>query len=339
MDTESSKQKQKSKKRTVSKQKQKKRSKAKMKSTIKAKMVAFSPIKALPIPLPSIRPLLTQKSTTGNFAGRKPPTPAVPPAQAAVLKARDGFRARLRNEDVKAGTLAWLPFATVIDVTRRDHCKGSAHKGVEVVYDRCAILKALKKRLKKEQVEAQSERSGPRPAQKFWNQPCLIIGRENEKVWILPMASFKGKSLDEKIQKYPEHTRKVIASGVIGLSSFGSHPLRRAGDQRYRPLNLVNGAGMNGAKNTYVKLDAVVKLDWRDLQIWPDRRTGADPQQSRMLDEESTARLLGLVKSVCGGAWDGARRVLPVEVRTGDGGKRKVKTEKVEGGVAKKSKK
>lgn len=44
-----------------------------------------------------------------------------------------------------------------------------------------------------------------------------------------------------------------------------------------------------------MKLDTVYKMDWRDLQAFNGSK--------KCLDEESTARLVGLVGSVCGLEW------------------------------------
>ena len=180
-----------------------------------------------------------------------------------------------------------MPFASVIKVTHRDHHKG-ASDGVEVVYDG-----TLNKYMAGDR---------ERPARRAWNHPCVIVRRENDDVWLLAMTTFKGRMLEEKLAKYPVETQRYIAKGVVPLFPALTHPLVKEGDRRYRVLTMQDKEiGKLKDIGGYVKLRTVYRMDWRDLQTFNGR--------NRCLDEESTARLVGLVRSVCELDWakDGAK--------------------------------
>ena len=199
------------------------------------------------------------------------------PAAKAVALAKSGVRYRLDPSSVRPGCIAWMPFASVIKVTHRDHHKG-ASDGVEVVYDAAQNSK-------------QNHMSGDteRPRRRAWNHPCVIVRKEGNDVWILGITSFKGRTLEEKLAKYPVGTRRSIAKTIVPIAPTPANArvLCREGDKRYAPLTLEgdgngNGKGVGG----YVKLSTVYKMDWRDLQRWSGGKRG--------LDEESMARLVRL---------------------------------------------
>ena len=165
-----------------------------------------------------------------------------------------------------------------------------------------------------------TEDKGDRPRRRAWNHPCVIVKKEGNDVWILGLTSFKGRELDEKLEKYPLETRRKIARGIVGIASSSSHGpdkknahiLAREGDEKYQDLLIENKTCSSGGEEGttsqrtpkasksraiggYVKLTTVYKMDWRDLQRW----NGGD----KCLDDESTARLVGLIGQVCGKGW------------------------------------
>ena len=165
-----------------------------------------------------------------------------------------------------------------------------------------------------------TEDKGDRPRRRAWNHPCVIVKKEGNDVWILGLTSFKGRGLDEKLEKYPIETRRKIARGIVGIASSSSHGpdkknahiLAREGDEKYQDLLIENKTCSSGGEEGttsqrtpkasksraiggYVKLSTVYKMDWRDLQTW----NGGD----KCLDDESTARLVGLIGQVCGKGW------------------------------------
>ena len=209
------------------------------------------------------------------------------PAAKAVAVAKSGVRYRLEPSSVRPGCIAWMPFASVIKVTHRDHHKG-ASDGVEVTYDATQNVKS-------KYMAGDSER----PRRRAWNHPCVIVKRDGNDVWILGITSFKGRTLEEKLAKYPVATRRSIAKAIVPIAPTpaNAHVLCKEGDKRYAPLTLEgDGTGSGRAKSAgkevggYVKLSTVYKMDWRDLQRWSGGKRG--------LDEESTARLVRLVGTV-----------------------------------------
>ena len=205
------------------------------------------------------------------------------PAAQAIALAKSGVRYRLDPSSVRPGCIAWMPFASVIKVTHRDHHKG-ASDGVEVVYDAA-------QNSKHNHVPVVTER----PRRRAWNHPCVIVRKEGNDVWILGITSFKGRTLEEKLEKYPVATRRSIAKAIVPIapSPANVHVLCKEGDKRYAPLTLEgDGSGSGTGKSAgrgvggYVKLSTVYKMDWRDLQRWSGGKRG--------LDEESMARLVRL---------------------------------------------
>lgn len=208
---------------------------------------------------------------------------ALAPAAKAVARAKEGKRYRLNPPDVRPGCIAWMPFASVIKVTHRDHHKG-ASDGVEVIYE--ASQKSQTK---------YSAGDNERPRRRAWNHPCVIVRKEQSDVWILGMTTYKGRTLEEKLAKYPLETRRRHAKAVVPMAPTTGHMLAKEGDKRYKPLLLQRTSSKAKEVGGYVKLSTVYKMDWRDLQTFNG--------SNRCLDEESTARLVGLVGSVCGLEW------------------------------------
>lgn len=117
-----------------------------------------------------------------------------------------------------------MPFASVIKVTHRDHHKG-ASDGVEVVFDVSQSSNAM-------YIAGDAER----PRRRAWNHPCVIVRKEQNDVWILGLTTYKGRTLEEKLAKYPPETRRRHARAVVPLAPATGHILAKEGDKRYKPL-------------------------------------------------------------------------------------------------------
>ena len=136
---------------------------------------------------------------------------------------------------------------------------------------------------------------GERPRRRAWNHPCVIVRRENNDVWILGLTTYKGRTLEEKLAKYPLETRRKIACWVVPIHPSPAHLLAKDGDVQYQPLTFGEVSGKGKGVGGYVKLSTLYKMDWRDLQTFNGSQ--------RCLDEQSTARLVWLVGDVCGQKW------------------------------------
>ena len=189
------------------------------------------------------------------------------PGERAVLAARGGARFRLDPAAVKPGCIAWMPWAGVIKVTHRDHHKG-ASDGVEVL----------------------GAEQGDRPGRRAWNHPVVVLKRRGDRVWVVALTSFKGRSLAKKFEKYGEKARARMLREVLPIPPFDDHPLAKK-DKEYKGLTLERGGRMN--KPGYVKLREVYAMDWKDLQHVD--RTGT---RDLRLDDASVQRLLRLFKKV-----------------------------------------
>lgn len=189
------------------------------------------------------------------------------PGERATLAAKDGARCRLDSSAVKPGCIAWMPWAGVIKVTHRDHHKG-ASDGVEVL----------------------GAEEGERPGRRAWNHPVVVLKKRGERVWVVAMTSFKGRSLAKKFGKYSEKTRTRLLREVLPIWPCNDHPFTKT-DKEYRGLSLENGRRMH--KTGYVKLGEVYAMDWRDMQRF-DRKS----KRELCLDNASVQRLLRLFKKI-----------------------------------------
>lgn len=101
---------------------------------------------------------------------RQTPTRRLAPGAKAMAVAKAGIRYQLKEEDVRPGCIAWMPWAGVIKVTHKDRHRGS-HDGVKIV-GKC-----------------QSER----PGRRAWNHPVVIVKRKGERVLVLAVRPTTGK--------------------------------------------------------------------------------------------------------------------------------------------------
>lgn len=189
------------------------------------------------------------------------------PGERAAIAAKEGARFRLDPATVKPGCIAWMPWAGVIKVTHRDHHKG-ASDGVEVL----------------------GAEEGERPGRRAWNHPVVVLKRREERVWVVAMTSFKGRSLAKKFGKYGEKTRARLLREVLPIWPSNDHPFAKK-DKEYKGLTLENGRRLN--KAGYVKLGEVYAMDWRDLQ-----RFDRNSMRQLCLDDASIQRLLKLLKKI-----------------------------------------
>lgn len=189
------------------------------------------------------------------------------PGERAVIAAKDGARFRLDPMAVKPGSIAWMPWAGVIKVTHRDHHKG-ASDGVEVL----------------------GAEEGERPGRRAWNHPVVVLKRKGERVWVIAVTSFRGRSLVKKFEKYGEKAMGRILREVVPIWPCDDHPFAKK-NKEYKGLRLESGSRMN--KTGYVKLGIVYAMDWRDLQ-----RFDRNGKREFCLDDASVQRLLKLFKKV-----------------------------------------
>lgn len=254
------------------------------------------------------------------------------PSANAVRLAQSGQRFRLRPTDARPGAIAWLPWAGVIKITHKDFHRGSGD-GVEVVFDGsdsgnggnggkagAKAIGKMKDAKGKTDGKGTLKADSDRPRRRSWNHPCVILRRDGHSVWIMGITSFHGRTLSEKLAKYPSETRKKIAAKYVPIRSggIGDGGRKGVGEEMYKPLRTEENG--NGGKKTagrsaiegYVRLETMYKIDSRDLQRWGGASNAAVKEgkdaQVVMLDEDSTGRLLALVTKVCGVCWQDAKR-------------------------------
>lgn len=242
----------------------------------------------------------------------------VGPGERAVNAAKAGVRHRLDPAHVTPGCIAWMPWAGVIKVTHRDFHKGGKKgggDGVEVIGG--GATTAAKKpaaaskggegggavREEDDEEGASEQQQQQRPGRRAWNHPVIVLKRDGERVWVLAMTTYKGRSLEQKVAKYGEKTRRRLLKEVLPILPTDDHPLVRLGQKEYRGLKL-DGDGRTH-KMGYIKLGEVYAMDWRDLQ-----RYGRESKRRYCLDKESAERLLRVFRNVnprCAGLLEGHR--------------------------------
>ena len=111
------------------------------------------------------------------------------PAAKAVAAAQAGARHRLSEADVQPGCVAWMPWATVIQVLHRDHHKGKGD-GVCVLGE-TGRGKGAGNVKGKGDGEGQEE-GNMRPGRRAWNHPVVILKRSaaEDRVFLVAVRSF-----------------------------------------------------------------------------------------------------------------------------------------------------